>query len=147
MTKLENLEGKWYIVFTNFPMWLKGDKTQPSFNYRIETRGGKTGLKDEVTYLKKGKIRSIVGFDFPKDSTNVHFIWRGNGILGLLSSSWSIDFLSPTNDWAIISFEKTMFTPAGYDVITREQRPSPELLEKIHLELNKRSLVLTSLFR
>lgn len=30
---LHDLEGKWYIHQSNFPMWLKGDKTSPAFNY------------------------------------------------------------------------------------------------------------------
>ena len=36
---LELLQGRWYIHFSNFPMWLKGDKTNPTFNYTIEKRG------------------------------------------------------------------------------------------------------------
>lgn len=32
---LTALNGRWYIHLTNFPMWLKGDRTSPSFNYKI----------------------------------------------------------------------------------------------------------------
>ncbi|MBK7667360.1 MAG: hypothetical protein IPJ32_08440 [Sphingobacteriaceae bacterium] len=27
------LEGKWYVVGTNFPMWLDAKNTDPNFNY------------------------------------------------------------------------------------------------------------------
>ena len=31
---LLELEGKWHIILTNFPMWLQGDKKNPNFNYK-----------------------------------------------------------------------------------------------------------------
>jgi hypothetical protein len=71
MLKLEELEGKWFIHFSNFPMWLKGDKTSPAFNYTIEKRGEAILLLD--------------------------------------------------SQWAIVHFEKTLFTPEGYDVISRDR--------------------------
>jgi len=32
------LEGKWYVVATNFPMWLDKKNSDPNFNYRISGR-------------------------------------------------------------------------------------------------------------
>ena len=77
--KLEDLEGKWFIHFTNFPMWLKGDKTHPTFNYTVKNGG----LTDAVAYEKNGKHKSILGFDKPVDKTNQQFVWHGRGILSL----------------------------------------------------------------
>jgi hypothetical protein len=128
---INKLEGKWYILLTNFPMWLKGDKTSPTFNYTVETQNGITGLRDEVQSWKNGKKQQILGFDTPLDETNRRFQWRGKGLLSLLSSRWEIIYLDVTKEWAIIHFEKTLFTPEGYDVIARSQRISPETLASI----------------
>ncbi|MFY8001903.1 MAG: hypothetical protein ACOVSW_25150 [Candidatus Kapaibacteriota bacterium] len=128
---INKLEGKWYILLTNFPMWLKGDKTSPTFNYTVETQNGITGLRDEVQSWKNGKKQQILGFDTPLDETNHRFQWRGKGLLSLLSSRWEIIYLDVTKEWAIIHFEKTLFTPEGYDVIARSQRISPETLASI----------------
>jgi hypothetical protein len=80
---LQHLEGKWFIHYSNFPMWLKGDKLNPTFTYTVGQQGSKTGLKDAVQYLKKGVLKQISGFDTPTDSTNQSFIWRGAGLLKL----------------------------------------------------------------
>lgn len=121
--KLEDLQGKWFIHFTNFPMWLKGDKTHPTFNYTLS----KDGLTDVVLYEKKGKQKSIVGFDKPTDKTNRQFVWRGRGILALLKSKWQIVYMDETLEWAVIEFEKTLFTPAGYDVISKNKKMTADI--------------------
>lgn len=134
---LEMLVGKWYINLTNFPMWLKGDKTEPTFNYSIENKNDITVLKDEVIYQKNGKSKSIIGFDIPKNTTNRSFIWRGKGILSLLTSKWKILYLDSDENWAIIHFEKTLFTPEGYDVISRKKVLEQNILNKINKKLSE----------
>ena len=83
---LHALEGTWYIHFSDFPMWLKGDKKYPTFTYTVKRRNGVVGLKDEVRYLKKGRAKSINGFDTPVDANPHSFVWRGDGLLALLKS-------------------------------------------------------------
>jgi hypothetical protein len=134
---LNNIQGRWYIVLSNFPMWLKGDKTSPSLNYTVETKGAVTGLRDEVISQKRGKTQSIVGFDTPLDGANTRFLWRGKGLLSLLTSRWEIVHLSAEGEWAIIHFEKTLFTSEGYDVIARRKQLSPEMLADIQLALRE----------
>jgi hypothetical protein len=134
---LHDLEGKWHIVLSNFPMWLKGDKTSPSLNYAVETKGTVTGLRDEVISQKRGKSQSIVGFDTPLDGANTRFLWRGKGLLSLLTSQWEIVHLEAHGEWAIIYFEKTLFTPEGYDVIARHKHLSPEILADIQSVLRE----------
>lgn len=134
---LNNIEGRWYIVLSNFPMWLKGDKTSPSLNYAVEAKGKVTGLRDEVISQKRGKTQSIVGFDSPLDATNTRFLWRGKGLLSLLTSRWEIVHLEAHGEWAIIHFEKTLFTPEGYDVIARRKQLSPEMLADIQSALRE----------
>lgn len=141
MTKLnlKDLEGKWYIHYTNFPMWLKGDKTQPTFNYSLAMMNGKVILLDTVEYVQNTKIKTIKGIDYPVDDSNKKFMWRGKGILTLFKSKWEIVFISDQMQWAIIQFEKTLFTPAGFDLISRREvlrNGEMEEAERIMKQLN-----------
>jgi lipocalin len=140
---LQNLEGKWYIHYSNFPMWLKGDKLNPSFTYTVAQQGQKSGLKDAVQYVKKGVVKQISGFDTPTDSTNQSFIWRGAGLLKFVTSRWHFIYVNPNQNWAIIQFEKTIFTPAGYDVIARQTQLAPEIHQQIQSYLKKLNIILT----
>ena len=132
---LQELEGKWHIILTNFPMWLKGDKKNPNFNYEIAERDGVMGLIDEVKYKQNGQTKSINGFDKPLNIENTSFEWRGNGFLSLLSSKWQILHLDSTKQWAIIYFESTLFTPKGYDVICRDTQPSSLIMRNVEEKL------------
>jgi hypothetical protein len=134
---LHELEGKWHIILTNFPMWLKGDKISPNFNYKMAESDGVMGLLDEVKYTQQGRIKSINGFDKPLNIENTSFEWRGNGLLSLLSSKWQILYLDSTKQWAIIYFEPTLFTPKGYDVICRETQPSSLIKAKLEEKLRE----------
>ena len=132
---LQELEGKWHIILTNFPMWLKGDKKNPNFNYKIAERDSVMGLIDEVKYKQNGQTKSINGFDKPLNIENTSFEWRGNGFLSLLSSKWQILHLDSTKQWAIIYFESTLFTPKGYDVICRDTQPSSLIMRNVEEKL------------
>lgn len=134
---LQALEGKWHIILSNFPMWLKGDKTNPTFNYKIDERDGVMGLTDEVKYTQNGRTKSINGFDKPLNTENTSFEWRGNGLLSLLSSKWQILYLDKTENWAIIYFEKTLFTPKGYDVICRDKQLNSLIMRKIEEKMGE----------
>ena len=70
---LQELEGKWHIILTNFPMWLKGDKKNPNFNYKIAERDSVMGLIDEVKYKQNGQTKSINGFDKQLNIENTSF--------------------------------------------------------------------------
>jgi len=139
--ELSTLEGKWHIILSNFPMWLKGDKTNPTFNYTIAKRNDILGLTDEVKYEQNGKIKSINGFDTPLNANNSCFEWRGKGILSLLTSRWEILYLD--TNWAIIHFEKTLFTPKGYDVICREKNLEEATNLKIAQKLKELKISVT----
>lgn len=130
--ELEAIQGKWFVQLTNFPMWLKGDKVNPEFNYIIKERKGRLQLLDQVVYEKKKKRKTITGYNTPQDSINRAFIWQGKGFLFFVTSKWSIVHLAPDQEWMLIHFEKTLFTPEGYDVITREKTLSQEIQAEIN---------------
>lgn len=137
---LKSLEGTWYIHFSDFPMWLKGDKQYPTFTYTVKRRKGVVGLKDEVRYYKNNRAKSINGFDVPVDSSPGAFVWRGDGLLGLLKSKWDILYLDQKGTWAIIHFEKTLFTPEGYDVMARSAQLSEKMRQEFQEKLSELGL-------
>lgn len=118
-TFLHRLIGTWFIIGSNFPMWLKGDKTDPSFTYTLVQKQGSEVLLDEVRYIKNKKERTITGYDRPDKSNPKAFTWRGSGWLAIASSSWEVKLIDPEGEWAVIWFSKTLFTPEGIDIISR----------------------------
>lgn len=134
---IDILQGTWHLIYSNFDMW-KEDVSNVTFNYSIETKDGKDVLLDEVKYLKAGKEKNITGYDHPEDDTK--FTWRGKGMLGLLSSNWQVEWFNHTQDCMVISFEKTMVTPAGVDILTRSNMPNEEIIREAKqiIDMNER---------
>jgi hypothetical protein len=132
---LAALEGSWYVNLSNFKMWLKGNKHNPTFTYTLAERKGKRGLNDVVSFTKKGKSKQIVGFDKPENEQATKFTWRGKGLLALFKSKWEIVY--STNDWTLIHFEKTLATAEGYDVISRSKHLSIETIVVIKAKLKE----------
>ena len=76
------LEGTWEIKGTNFPMWLSNKRKNPRITYK-QTEKQVVELLDLVEYEVNNKTKQIKGVDHVKDGK---FIWRGLGILRILSS-------------------------------------------------------------
>lgn len=125
--KVRDIQGKWLIQASNFPMWLSGKRLNPSITYQgIPNESEK--LLDLVEYQKRnGKRKSIVGID---TVVQKGFEWRGKGILKLLRSHWSVAGMSETI--LVIRFEASLVTPAGVDVLikddTQKKTDSKEIL-------------------
>ncbi len=116
----EALEGTWQVRATNFPMWLDGTRTAPSFTYsHLRRDGEEVRFDDTVGYLERGVPGTIEGVDTQHPSVATHFTWRGRGLLALVSSEWDVVALDPAGQWAVIAFTPTLFTPAGVDVVAR----------------------------
>ena len=125
---LTTLAGTWFVVSTNFPMWTKGTKKEPAFHYTIEQRKGETVLDDKVTYRKNNKEKSISGIDRQDPENPNAFTWRGKGLLKIARSKWEVRLMDEDKQWAVIYFTKTLFTPEGVDVISRDRAISAETL-------------------
>jgi lipocalin len=118
--RAEALEGTWRVRATNFPMWLDGARTAPTFTYGPPRRDDQTvQFDDTVGYLERGERGTIEGVDTQHPSVATHFTWRGRGLLALVSSEWDLVALDPAGQWAVIAFTPTLFTPAGVDVVAR----------------------------
>ncbi|WP_461040814.1 lipocalin/fatty acid-binding family protein [Spirosoma harenae] len=129
---MQTLIGTWFICSTNFPMWLKGDKLNPTFTYStVASDSGMDRLLDEVKYVKNGSQKTLTGYDYPDKTDSMAFVWRGKGLLSLIQSKWKVALLSPDGQWAVIWFSKTLFTPEGVDIISRTPQLSPQTLDHI----------------
>ncbi|MCC8153539.1 MAG: hypothetical protein LIP01_04615 [Tannerellaceae bacterium] len=126
-----DLSGKWYILYSNFPMWLKGNKKNPSFYYGTPENGR---FSDTVEYEQNDTIKKIQGTD---SIQGTKFIWRGKGLLRFVKSQWEILYFNPKDGIAIIHFDKTLFTPEGYDVISREKTIHPTIEKELFIQLYK----------
>lgn len=117
------LEGTWYVIATNFPMWTKGGRKNPRFIYGAERDGR---FDDTVEYEQGGRTKQIIGVDTIAAPNK--FIWRGKGWLRFFTSRWEIISVSSDDQLVALSFTKTLFTPAGVDIISRSAKVSDQTL-------------------
>lgn len=120
----EILPGTWSIAATNFSMWVNGDRREPRFSYGLVSADPLV-LDDEVSYInRKDVAKTIRGVDLSHGGS---FVWRGKGVLRLLTSRWSVIGASEDASVLAIEFSKSLFTAAGIDIIVREGTEHPEL--------------------
>ncbi|WP_235296061.1 hypothetical protein [Portibacter marinus] len=112
------LIGQWNIIYSNFPMWTNRKRKNPSLNYSLNSLDQEYIINDQVKYRKSGKLKTINGTNKVVSLQDKKFLWRGSGILRFLRSKWQIIHFNEL--WLIIYFEKTFFTPSGYDVAVKE---------------------------
>jgi hypothetical protein len=130
------LPGVWRVAGTNFPMWLDGRRHHPRFEYRHSRRAGV--LDDVVTYDDRdGRERTIVGRDRRRGD---HLVWRGAGLLSVASSRWRVTGMSGDGDVAALRFERTLFTPAGVDVLVRTGAGALDARRALATELDRYGL-------
>lgn len=121
-----DLIGQWHIVRTTFPMWRSGKNQRPSLNYTRIAGADHSQVEDLVIYEKRKKPRTIRGVDTQDPELPCHFRWRGRGLLKLLSSDWYIVDLADADGDRIMAiyFTKTLFTPAGLDIVATSPTPA-----------------------
>lgn len=130
------IAGEWFVLGTTFPMWKKGDKRNPRFRY---TALDTNVWKDEVLYENKtGKTKLIKGKDRVLSTNPPRFKWRGDGLLAIAVSNWQVDHISSDEKTMLISFRKTLFTPAGIDVISREKELTDDEKKKWQAIINQK---------
>lgn len=111
----DRLPGRWRIVASNFPMWTSGGRENPSIEYEL-LKADPLALKDVVRYTSgDGKAKTVVGVD---RWNGRELRWRGAGVLFLLTSRWSVTGID--KDVLVIRFRRTLVTPAGVDVLVRD---------------------------
>ena len=119
----ELLPGRWKVVASNFPMWLRGERTDPTFTYEVLGTGPLV-LRDDVSYVDaEGQTKHVLGVD---RWTGNGFRWRGKGLLRLAKSDWTVPGVSKAGTIAAVRFAKSLVSPAGIDIIVREGVDLPE---------------------
>jgi len=124
------VSGTWFIVATSLPFWRR--RTDPAVTYAPLPDGR---VLDAVTYRSRGRSRVVLGADTRDGSVEGGWSWRGlTPLTRLTGSRWRVVASGTTGDgpdhvWAVTSFERTLFAPAGTDVYCRAPRISPEARE------------------
>ena len=122
------LPGTWIVAATNFPVWLSGQRREPRFDYRLISREPLV-LSEDVAFTRgpgrhEGEKKHILGRDA---FTGDEFVWRGTGVLRMLTSRWRVAGVSDDGSIVVIHSTKSIGTPSGVDVIVREGSLQPEL--------------------
>lgn len=137
----KEIAGEWFVTHSNFPMWKKGKKTNPSFVYDPVLKNGDTVLIDKVHFMKNGKQQTYNGIDYSLNENNTSFIWKGTGALRFMKSKWEIVYIASSTAWRIVHFEKTLFSPEGNDVISRNKYLTDQQLKEIEVKLKELGVV------
>jgi len=132
------LEGKWYVVATNFPMWLKSENADPNFNYtNFREKNSKLIFDDCVIYSKNKTPKKIKGKDKQKRADELKFSWRGKGLLALFKSNWRVIASDKEGRWIAIYSTRTLVSPEGVDIIARKKNLSESEIKGIIPHLDK----------
>ncbi|KAK4542494.1 hypothetical protein LTR36_006746 [Oleoguttula mirabilis] len=143
------LSETWHVTHSTLPMW------RSKRNVRIQytplepssasiTQANTDRLDDLVSYqsLDGDKLHTIKGVDNCSSSGDARgeWDWRGKGLLKVASSHWEVlgwgEEEATGNKWVVTEFAKTLFTPAGIDVYSRDHGGvQPETLQDIKAAL------------
>lgn len=124
----------WHVTHSTLPMWkskrnvrIKYSPLPPSVPSIPAENTDR--MDDIVTYqsLNGEKVSTIQGVDKVAGDGDARgeWDWRGKGWLKIASSHWEVlgwgDEEESGNKWVVTVFAKTMFTPAGIDVYSRDE--------------------------
>ena len=121
----------WHVTHSSLPMWkskrnvqIKYTPLPPSSN--AVSAESTDRLDDLVTYQSQTstKLQTIEGVDTASGQGRGEWDWRGKGWLKIASSHWEVlgwgEEEGTGNKWVVTCFAKTLFTPAGVDLYSRD---------------------------
>ncbi|KAK5112995.1 hypothetical protein LTR85_011017 [Meristemomyces frigidus] len=139
------LSETWHVTHSTLPMWkskrnvrIQYKPLEPSSPSIVKENTDR--LDDLVSYqsLDGDKVHTINGVDKCSSSGGARgeWDWRGKGMLKVASSHWEVlgwgEEEGTGNKWVVTEFAKTLFTPAGIDVYSRDRSGvQPETLQKM----------------
>lgn len=116
------LQGTWHVTHATLPMWKSKRNVKITYKKLSDTP---TKIDDLVEYqpLSSNKQKSVHGVDTASPAVKGAWDWRGKGWLKIASSHWEVLGYGTHEgrDWAVTYFAKTLFTPAGIDVYSRQK--------------------------
>lgn len=125
------LIGTWHVTHSSLPLW-KG-KRNVNITYQLLSADdpAEAKLDDLVKYqaIDSEKVKSVHGVDTPTSGNPGAWDWRGKGWLVIATSHWECLGFGKTDDgnqWVVTYFAKTLFTPAGIDIYSRNKQGLPQ---------------------
>ncbi|KAK5136674.1 hypothetical protein LTR08_002327 [Meristemomyces frigidus] len=141
----------WHVTHSTLPMWknkrnvrIQYTPLEPSSASILKENTDR--LDDLVTYqsVKSEKVQTVKGIDTCASQGDVRgeWDWRGKGWLKIASSHWEVmgwgEESNTGNKWVVTEFAKTLFTPAGIDIYSKDRRGlTQETLKGIKLALTE----------
>lgn len=121
----------WHVTHSSLPMWKSKRNVQIKYTplppSKPELSQENTDrIDDIVSYqsLDTPKLQTVEGIDKASSTTGGEWDWRGKGWLKIASSHWEIlawgEEEVTHNKWVVTCFAKTLFTPAGVDLYSRD---------------------------
>ena len=122
----EWMSGTWHVTHSTLPMWKNNRNVTITYKPLDRIENGVYQLDDIVKYqpLKADNIKTIVGVDTQSTQSPGAWDWRGKGWLKLITSHWEVLGYGKTDagtPWAVTFFQKTLFTPAGIDIYSKDK--------------------------
>lgn len=132
------LEGRWYVVATNFSLWLNGAYSNPGNNYtNFRIRNNKLRFDDLIVFSKEGKEKNLKGKLVQKDPVKLDFIWRGKGLFFIYKSKWRVIANDSEGGWIVLYSAKTFTSPEGIDILSRNKKMSDNEIKNIIAHIDK----------
>ena len=127
----ECLMGTWHVTHSSLPLWKGKRNVNITYDLLPSDSSGVAKIDDLVRYQAIGsdKIKSVHGVDTPTPGNPGAWDWRGKGWLMIASSHWEcLGFgnIDDGNQWVVTYFAKTLFTPAGVDIYSRNKQGLPQ---------------------
>lgn len=133
---IDFLNGTWHVTHSTLPMWKSNRNVRITYTPLSDDSGR---IDDLVEYqsLTGDKVKTVRGLDTPNPTFPASYDWRGKGWLKIASSHWEVlGYGLQEGGWAVTYFAKTLFTPAGIDIYSKEKGgPSEGLLQRIQDEI------------
>ncbi|KAF3927686.1 hypothetical protein ABW21_db0203558 [Orbilia brochopaga] len=134
----QSLLKTWWVTTSTLPMWKSAKNITITYSAVPSTP---SAIDDMIHYQSRSSdatssstpapVKSIHGVDHPltENPTDLSYKWRGKGWLMIATSRWQVvgyggrdvrdvDGVLEGIEWVLTYFEKSLFTPAGVDIMT-----------------------------
>ncbi|KAF3146690.1 hypothetical protein TWF703_003961 [Orbilia oligospora] len=137
----------WWVTTSTLPMWKSAKNIRITYTSIPSTkniddiihynpRNGPPATNSTPEEAEKLVTKSIHGVDYPlsENEGDLTYKWRGKGLLFIATSRWQVvgyggrdvrtvvgeggEEVLEGVEWVVTYFEKSLFTPAGVDVMT-----------------------------
>lgn len=135
--------GTWHVTHSSLPQWKGKRNVNITYKQLPADSAGVQKFEDLIQYqsIDSEKIKSVHGVETPTPGNPGAWDWCGTGWLMMASAHWECLGFGRTDDdnqWIVRYFDKTLFTPAGIDVCSRNKGGIPQTTVEQILDALKR---------